>query len=184
MTDEDLPALMTEANSMEFTLLDGSKVTIKPQYGASIKVDNRPRRLNGLGSMGMTTLKKQYLVSLDAEKTILHLRSRRLLKKKATFQARLKRSNPCHYGLLSKNVLRMGTSSQWSYLGRMLVKEPLLLKRKEQRMAEASKAVAEKKATEVAAFDFAQLQKDAGKGNENVGKDDLALPFIKILFWG
>ena len=42
MTDEDLPALMTEANSMEFTLLDGSKVTIKPQYGASIKVDNRP----------------------------------------------------------------------------------------------------------------------------------------------
>ena len=48
-------------------------------------------------------------------------------------------------------------------------------------MAEASKAVAEKKATEVAAFDFAQLQKDAGKGNENVGKDDLALPFIKIL---
>ena len=48
-------------------------------------------------------------------------------------------------------------------------------------MAEASKAVAEKKATEVAAFDFAQLQQDAGKGNENVGKDDLALPFIKIL---
>ena len=48
-------------------------------------------------------------------------------------------------------------------------------------MAEASKAVAEKKATEVAAFDFAQLQKDAGKGNENVGKDDLTLPFIKIL---
>ena len=48
-------------------------------------------------------------------------------------------------------------------------------------MAEASKTVAEKKATEVAAFDFAQLQKDAGKGNENVGKDDLALPFIKIL---
>ena len=42
MTDEDLPALMTEANSMEFTLLDGSKVTIKPQYGGSIKVDNRP----------------------------------------------------------------------------------------------------------------------------------------------
>ena len=30
-------------------------------------------------------------------------------------------------------------------------------------MAEASKAVAEMKATEVAAFDFAQLQKDAGK---------------------
>ena len=111
-----------------------------------------------------TLLKTQYLVSLDAEKTILHLRSRRLLKRKATSRTKPKRLNPCHYGLLSKNVLKMGTSSQWSYLGRMLVNEPLLLKRKEQRMAEASKTVAEKKATEVVAFDFAQLQKRCGKG--------------------
>ena len=130
----------------------------------------------------MTTLSKtQYLVSLDAEKTILLLRSRRLPKKKATSQARPKRSNPCHYGLLSKNVLRMGTSSQWSYLGRMLVNEPLSLKRKELKMAEASKSVAEKKATNVVAFDFATLKQDVGKGNENVGKEDLALPFLKIL---
>ncbi len=52
MTDEDLPALMTEANSMEFTLLDGSKVTIKPQYGASIKVDNRPAAYEWLRKHG------------------------------------------------------------------------------------------------------------------------------------
>ena len=52
MTDEDLPALMTEANSMEFTLLDGSKVTIKPQYGASIKVDNRPAAYEWLREHG------------------------------------------------------------------------------------------------------------------------------------
>ena len=52
MTDEDLPALMTEANSMEFTLLDGSKVTIKPQYGASIKVDNRPAAFEWLREHG------------------------------------------------------------------------------------------------------------------------------------
>jgi len=52
MTDEDLPALMTEANSMEFTLRDGSKVTIKPQYGASIKVDNRPAAYEWLREHG------------------------------------------------------------------------------------------------------------------------------------
>ena len=52
MTDEDLPALMTEANSMEFTLLDGSKVTIKPQYGGSIKVDNRPAAYEWLREHG------------------------------------------------------------------------------------------------------------------------------------
>ena len=52
MTDEDLPALMTEANSMEFTLLDGSKVTIKPQYGASIKVGNRPAAYEWLREHG------------------------------------------------------------------------------------------------------------------------------------
>ena len=52
MTDEDLPALMTEANSMEFTLIDGSKVTIKPQYGASIKVDNRPAAYEWLREHG------------------------------------------------------------------------------------------------------------------------------------
>ena len=48
-------------------------------------------------------------------------------------------------------------------------------------MAEASKSVAEKKATNVVAFDFASLKQDVGKGNENVGKEDLALPFLKIL---
>ena len=52
MTDEDLPALMTEANSLEFTLTDGSKVTIKPQYGASIKVDNRPAAYEWLREHG------------------------------------------------------------------------------------------------------------------------------------
>ena len=42
MTDEDLPALMTEANVLEFKLNDGSKITIKALYGGSIKVENRP----------------------------------------------------------------------------------------------------------------------------------------------
>ena len=37
MTDHDLPSLMTEANCTEFILKDGPKVTIKPQYGGSIK---------------------------------------------------------------------------------------------------------------------------------------------------
>ena len=61
MTDEDLPALMTEANSMEFTLLDGSKVTIKPQYGASIKVDNRPAAYDWLREHGYDDIIKNII---------------------------------------------------------------------------------------------------------------------------
>ena len=52
MTDEDLPALMTEANVLEFKLNDGSKITIKAQYGGSIKVDNRPAAYEWLREHG------------------------------------------------------------------------------------------------------------------------------------
>ncbi len=45
----------------------------------------------------------------------------------------------------------------------------------------AGKAVAEKKKTEVAAFDPGMFEADAGAGMENMGVEDLALPFLKIL---
>jgi hypothetical protein len=42
--------------------------------------------------------------------------------------------------------------------------------------------VTEKKSTEVAdAIDMSWFEADAGKGNESIGQDDLALPFLKIL---
>ena len=41
LTDEDLPNLILELGVRDFTLDDGSKVTIRTTYGAHIKPDNR-----------------------------------------------------------------------------------------------------------------------------------------------
>ena len=52
LTDEDLPTMLAEIGLTSMKLDDGSEVSIKPQYGASILVDNRPAayewlRVNG-----------------------------------------------------------------------------------------------------------------------------------------
>ena len=47
-------------------------------------------------------------------------------------------------------------------------------------MAESKKQVAEPKSANVVPLE-SLFEADAGKGNENVGQDDLALPFLKIL---
>lgn len=44
-----------------------------------------------------------------------------------------------------------------------------------------SKQVAKKENTAVAAFDPSMFEADAGMGAENMGQEDLALPFLKIL---
>ena len=43
LTDEDMPAVMQEVGMNKFELDDGSTVEVKPTYGASILVDNRPQ---------------------------------------------------------------------------------------------------------------------------------------------
>lgn len=45
----------------------------------------------------------------------------------------------------------------------------------------SSKSVAKKEETAVQAFDPSMFEQDAGSGNQNVGQDDLALPFLKII---
>ena len=47
-------------------------------------------------------------------------------------------------------------------------------------MAESKKQVAEPKSANVVPLE-SLFEADAGKGNENIGQDDLALPFLKIL---
>jgi len=44
-----------------------------------------------------------------------------------------------------------------------------------------SKAVATKNSSDVAVFDPAMFEADAGQGMENMGQEDLALPFLKVL---
>jgi fructose-bisphosphate aldolase class 1 len=43
------------------------------------------------------------------------------------------------------------------------------------------KEVAEKKIGGIVAFDPAMFEADAGQGMENMGQEDLALPFLKVL---
>jgi len=45
----------------------------------------------------------------------------------------------------------------------------------------STKAVAKAGKNEVAAFDAAMFEADAGRGMENMGQEDLALPFLKVL---
>jgi hypothetical protein len=48
-------------------------------------------------------------------------------------------------------------------------------------MADKKNAVAEQKTAEIVQFDPSMFEADAGTGLENMGQDDLALPFLKIL---
>ena len=48
-------------------------------------------------------------------------------------------------------------------------------------MAEKKNAVAEQKTADIVQFDPTMFEADAGAGLENMGQDDLALPFLKIL---
>ena len=52
LTDEELPTLLQEMGLSEFKLDDGSQVTIKQTYGASILVDNRPTAYQWLRDNG------------------------------------------------------------------------------------------------------------------------------------
>ena len=52
LTDEDMPAVMQEVGMNKFELDDGSMVEVKPTYGASILVDNRPQAYDWLRDNG------------------------------------------------------------------------------------------------------------------------------------
>jgi hypothetical protein len=52
LTDEDLPTMLAEIGLTSIKLDDGSEVSIKPQYGANILVDNRPAAYEWLRENG------------------------------------------------------------------------------------------------------------------------------------
>jgi hypothetical protein len=52
MTDEDLPTMLAEIGLSSMKLDDGSEVTVKPTYGASILVDNKPNAFAWLREHG------------------------------------------------------------------------------------------------------------------------------------
>lgn len=65
LTDEDLPAMLLELGLSSFELDDGSKVTVRPTYGAHIKADNKETafdwlRANEYGDLIKNTVSCQF----------------------------------------------------------------------------------------------------------------------------
>lgn len=65
LTDEDLPAMLLELGLSSFELDDGSKVTVRPTYGAHIKADNKETafdwlRANDYGDLIKNTVSCQF----------------------------------------------------------------------------------------------------------------------------
>ena len=61
LTDEDLPAMLQEIGLNSFELDDGSKIEVRPTYGAHIKIDNREQafewlRVNDFGDLIKNTV--------------------------------------------------------------------------------------------------------------------------------
>jgi hypothetical protein len=52
MTDEDLPTMLAEIGLTSMSLDDGSQISVKPTYGASILVDNKPKAYDWLRDNG------------------------------------------------------------------------------------------------------------------------------------
>jgi len=62
LTDEDLPSVFEELGVKSFTLDDGSKVEIKPLYGASIPVDKKEEAFDWLRENGYDDLIKNNVI--------------------------------------------------------------------------------------------------------------------------
>jgi hypothetical protein len=65
LTDEDLPAMLLELGLSSFELDDGSKVTMRPTYGAHIKAENKETafswlRTNEFGDLIKNTVSCQF----------------------------------------------------------------------------------------------------------------------------
>ena len=58
LTDEDLPAMLQELGLSSFTLDDGSKVTVRPTFGAHIKAENRETAFDWLRANGFDDIIK------------------------------------------------------------------------------------------------------------------------------
>ena len=52
MTDEDLPTMLAEIGLTSMSLDDGSQISVKPTYGASILLENKPKAYDWLRDNG------------------------------------------------------------------------------------------------------------------------------------
>jgi hypothetical protein len=92
LTDEDLPASMAEMGLASFTLDDGSQIDVKPTYGASILVDNRPKAYEWLRDNGYdatTSSRTMSACPLAVARTIWPTHLRRWQRRKGMYRNRI-----------------------------------------------------------------------------------------------
>ena len=98
MTDQDLPALLLEKELIDFKLKDGTEVSVKQTYGASIRVDDRPAAYEWLRDNGYDDIiKNQVFVFSAVAKTTWRLLSKLLRHSKVTRQSRKQRFTRRHF---------------------------------------------------------------------------------------
>ena len=109
LTDEDMPAVMQEVGMNKFELDDGSTVEVKPTYGASILVDNRPQAYEWLRENGYDDIIKKKDICRAPElcryrsgvvRTIKRQPSKHLLRKKVMSQIKKPKFIRRRYALL------------------------------------------------------------------------------------
>jgi hypothetical protein len=64
MTDEDLPTMLAELGLSSMTLDDGSNVTVKQTYGASIRIDDKPQAFEWLRDNGYDDIIKNQVLCI------------------------------------------------------------------------------------------------------------------------
>jgi hypothetical protein len=62
MTDEELPAMLTELGLSSMTLEDGSNVKVTQTYGASIRIDDKPQAFEWLREHGYDDIIKNQVL--------------------------------------------------------------------------------------------------------------------------
>lgn len=66
LTDEELPNILNELGLTSFKLEDGSSISVKQTYGASIKVENRPAAYQWLRDNGYDDIIKNQIICVFA----------------------------------------------------------------------------------------------------------------------
>ena len=116
MTDEDLPTMLAEIGLSSMTLDDGSEVSVKQTYGASILVDNRPKAYQWLRETDLATSSRiPSHARLAWAKTKRLSSSVRLRKSVAILPSRIRLCTRLLYELGLKSAWKTGTTSLWSF---------------------------------------------------------------------
>ena len=174
ISDEEIPNLMTETGLSSFKLDDGSSLEIKNIYGASILVANREKAYDWLRDHGHDDIIKNKVVATfgrgQEEDAKVFMR---VAYDNGVATDQESKIEPQTLKAWVKERMEAGEEFPMELFGAFIGQRAII--------KGMTTAVEEKKKSEVAMFDASMMEADAGSGINDLGSDDLALPFLKIL---